>query len=61
MGRAPGGEFWGTIGRKKLTTYYGYLAAKQIETMHNFVYLAKLGASLVKHEEKLGCSACLFA
>ena len=29
--------------------------------MHNFVYLAKLLESLVKHEKNLGCSACLFA
>ena len=31
------------------------------QTMHNFVYLAKLHELLVKHEKNLGCSACLFA
>jgi len=31
------------------------------QTMHNFVYLAKVHEPLVKHEKNLGCSACLFA
>jgi len=39
-GGAPGGEGFGGVGEtsRKLTEYYGYLAAKPIETMHNFVY-----------------------
>jgi len=32
-----------------------------LQTMHNFVYLAKVHEPLVKHEKNLGCSACLFA
>ena len=31
------------------------------QTMHSFVYLAKVHEPLVKHEKKLGCSVCLFA
>ena len=31
------------------------------QTMHNFVYLAKVHEPLVKHEKNLCCSACLFA
>jgi len=31
------------------------------QTMHNFVYLAKLHVPLVKRDKNLGCSACLFA
>jgi len=31
------------------------------QTMHIFVYLAKVHEPLVKHEKNLGCSACLFA
>jgi len=31
------------------------------QTMHNFVYLAKVQEPLIKHEKNLRCSACLFA
>jgi len=33
----------------------------QTKTVHNFMYLAKVYESLVKHEKNVGCSACLFA
>ena len=31
------------------------------QTVHNFVYLAKVHEPLVKHDKNVGCSACLFA
>ena len=55
QGQAPGGAFGGP------PKVHSILGIFRCQTMHNFVYLAKLHEPLVKHENYLGCSACLSA
>jgi len=53
-GRAPSGGKRG-FGAFRILRIFG------CQAMHNFVYLAAVHESLVKHEKNLGCSACSFA
>jgi len=57
QGQSP---WWGLGGRSPPNAH-SILRIFGCQTVHNFVYLAKLLESLVKHEKNLNCSACLFA
>ena len=55
--RAPGVGF----GVQSPPKAHSILRIFGCQTMHNFVYLAKVHEPLIKHEKNLGCSVCLFA